>query len=103
MTTKFKIEINGNGSELNSLVQMCANHNEGTAKITIDILEGYLQAQLALLPLTRKGMVVKHENNAPETIHVSDNNGKTFYLTITECTYEELKTEEVNQNAEILN
>lgn len=43
------------------------------------------------MPLTRKDTAIKHEGHAPETIHVSDDGGKTYYLTITECTYEELQ------------
>ena len=101
--TKFKIEVNGNGDDLNPIIAMIANHNQSKVKIDLDVIVGFLRGQQAMLPVTRKDLTIKHEGHAPETIHISDDGGKTFYLTITECIYEELQPEAILQEQEILN
>jgi len=100
MTTKFNVTIYGNGHNSKALLDIIGTHNEGKVKVTINDICGFISCLNALYPVL-SNTVVKEE--AGQTIHISNVNQKEPYLTITECTYEELKTEEVNQSAEILN
>ena len=90
MTTKFKLIVNGNGRELSEITQMVGNHNSGKASIDLEDITGYLKARKALYPSLFCASLVKPDLSEPSTIHLSDDDSKTFYLTIQECIYEEL-------------
>jgi hypothetical protein len=91
MITKFRIDaINGNGQLLMDVVRMIANHNSGKSKIDLDMVCGYAMAEKAKYPETNKGLAIQHSGSNPSTVSFSDNNGESYYLTITECTFEEL-------------
>ena len=90
MTTKFKVTIHKTGEELTNITTMIAHHNSGKASIDLEDITGYMKARKALYPTSNEKQVVKPDLSEPNTIHLSDDNGETFYLSIQECVYEEL-------------
>lgn len=90
MTTKFKLIVKGKGYALNEIVSMVANHNSDKANINLEDIAGYIKSMKALYPTLFTACLVKPDLNEPNTIQISDDDGKTFYLTIQECIYEEL-------------
>ena len=93
MKTKFKIEINGKGENLISICEVIANHNDGTSNIDLDSICGYLMFQKARFPYSLKNLEIKTEGDNGQTIHISEDNGESYYLSITECEMEELREE----------
>jgi len=103
MQTKFKVDIHANGYHLDNLVKMIANHNAGISKIDIDVISGYLLAEKAQKPDTTPGKIfLKTEGANRQTLHVSQDEGRTCYISITECEMHELEdtatAELVNEN-----
>lgn len=92
LKTKFKVEINGRGNHSEFLLKVIGNHNSGQSFIDLDIMAGYMLAKKAEYPTLVDGRVAI--KNDGDTIHVSDDNGETYYLSITECTYEILEVAE---------
>ena len=88
MKIKFKVEINSNGSDLTSIITMIANHNEGIANINNDVIASYILAKNAQYPSFK----IKLKNDG-DTLHVSEDDGKTWYLSIQECEVLELNEE----------
>ena len=94
MYTKFKIDIHATGYHLAELVTMIANHNSKRSRIDLDVIQGYLLGEKARMPDNTPGKIeLKSEGENNQTLHVSDNNGESFYLTITECEMYELEEE----------
>lgn len=92
--TKFKVDILKMGNESEQVLRMIANHNAGTTKIDLDAICGYLKARAAMyptIPHTTFTIPVDDLN----TINLSDDDGESVYLSITECTFEELVMDEI--------
>jgi len=86
--TKFKVQLHANGNHSNTLLQIIGNHNAGLANINLLVLCGYIKAKAAQYPNISDGNEdVRWEND--NTIHIGQK-GKDPYLSITECTYDEL-------------
>jgi len=98
--TKFKIDIHCNGTFNEKVVRIITNHNEGKTVVNLGIFAMLVKVEYANWPTIVPDTTVR-EDVGNHTIEIIE--GEKHTLTITECTYEELKTEEVNQNAEILN
>ena len=84
MKTKFKVEINAHGNHSDALLKMIGNHNEGLVSIDIDVIKGYLLAKKAQYPSLTDGKVFFVPASTEKSIAISDNEGETFYITITE-------------------
>jgi len=82
MKTKFKVDINAHGNHSDALLKMIGNHNEGLVSIDLDVIQGYLLAKKAQYPTLIDGRVVFTLNG--NSLSISDDEGKTFYITITE-------------------
>ena len=93
MKTKFKLEINGKGENLTPICEVIANHNDGTSNIDLDGICGYLMFQKARFPNLLKHLKINTEGDNNQTIHISENDGESYYLSITECEMEELREE----------
>lgn len=93
MKTKFKLEINGKGENLTQICEAIANHNDGTSNIDLDSICGCLMFQKARFPETYKRLKILSEGDNNQTIHISDDDGESYYLSITECEMEELREE----------
>ena len=90
MTTKFKVIVHNQGRDLTDVISMAATHNSGKASINLEDIAGYIKARKALYPVLYTAHTIKPDLTDPNTIHLSEDDGKTFYLTIQECIYEEL-------------
>lgn len=90
MATKFKVNVNGKGSELTNITNIIAMHNSGEAKVNLEDIAGYLKCMKALLPNGYAKLTLVPDKVEAGTIHLSDDEGETFYLSIQECIYEEL-------------
>lgn len=84
MKTKFKVEIKANGNHSTALLTMIGNHNEGLANIDIEVIKGYLLAKKAQYPSLSDGKIFFVPASTEKSIAISDNEGETFYLIITE-------------------
>ena len=93
MKTQFKVNILSNGSHLTDIVTMVANHNGNVSKIDMDIICGYLMARKTLYPTLHNKTSIVTDLQDANTIHLSDDNGQSFYMSITECEIEELAPE----------
>lgn len=82
METKFKVDIHKIGTCMNDLVIMTNNHNDRKVRIDIDVICGYLMAMKGMHPSFN--LHIKAEGENSQTLHISDDGGKTFYITITE-------------------
>lgn len=90
MTTKFKMTVNGKGSELTNITNIIAIHNSGVMKINLEDIAGYIKCMKALLPNAYAKFILVPDKDEAGTIHLSDDKGETFYLSITECIYQDL-------------
>lgn len=88
--TKFKTELHANGEHFQAILQMVANHNSGLANIDLLTISGYVKAKAAQYPTISDGRQVVIWDNKNDTLHISSEEGKPPYLSITECTYDEL-------------
>ena len=94
MKTKFKVDLQKKGCHTDFLTSVICNHNEGVANISLDIIIGYMLAKKAQFPSLSDGRLsIETDTMKDKTIHISDDNGETFYITITECEMEELREE----------
>ena len=86
MYTEFKVEVSKSGQHFDSIIKMISTHNDPSNKVKIDmdVINGYLLAHRAMYPPLNTGLFIKSEGENNQILHVSDDNGKTFYLTITE-------------------
>ncbi len=104
MHTKFKVDIHATGYHLTELVTMIANHNSKKSRIDLDVIQGYLLGEKARMPDSTPGKIeLKIEGRNSQALHVSDDRGETFYLTITECEIYELVEEEKDTNMLLTN
>ena len=90
MTTKFKVIVHKLGRDMNDIISMTSSHNLGDGSINLEDITGYIKARKALYPSLYAAHSVKPDLNEPNIIHLSEDDGKTFYLSVQECTYEEL-------------
>ena len=89
--SKFKIAIASFlGAYTKAVKKIIDSHNNGKVEIDIDVIVGYLLAKKAQ---DGKNIFIKSEGDNNQVIHVSQNGGHTFYMTIEEVE-EELCTEE---------
>jgi hypothetical protein len=104
LKTKFTVQINAVGEFIDNLTRMIGNHNAGLVTIDLEVIKGFVKARQAEWPTISKSLI-KQDDNDPSTIHISQDNGETYYLSITECTYEALEEnkEGANQDKEIIN
>ncbi len=96
MKTKLKIDLLAFGNHTEAIVRMVCNHNAGIANVDFDIISGYVLAKKAHWPQIIDGKValkLEYPN-----LSISDDEGETFYLVITECEMEELTP--INNEAE---
>lgn len=87
MNTTFEVQIHGQGCNSAALLEMIANHNNGNVSIDIDVLAAYCEARRAQFFATcgkDRDLFIKTEGENGQTISISEDGGKTFYLTITE-------------------
>lgn len=82
METKFNLDIHKKGEYATDILNMISNHNGGKARIDIDVICGFLMAKKAMYP--HEKLFIKTEGENGQTVHISDDGGETFYLTITE-------------------
>lgn len=84
--TTFKLEIHATGTHLSEIAKMIGAHNSRKVNIDIDVLTGYMIAKKAASEpcWSDYNLFIKPEGDNGQTIHVSCDNGKTFYMTITE-------------------
>ena len=87
MKTLFVVQPHKKGDYVNDVFTMIQNHNAGEVKIDLDVICGFLQAKKAMYPKDKLFIQTEGENN--QTIHISDDGGKTFHTTITEREVEE--------------
>lgn len=87
--TKFKVSIHKIGTHSQAFFKMFANHNADIKQITLLDIIGYVNCYAAMYPQIADGrQVVTWEGE--DTLYISDKEGETPYLTIQECTYDEL-------------
>ena len=82
MRTLFIIQPHSKGEYVPDILRMIQNHNEGKASIDLDVIIGYLQAKKAMFPSDNLYILQDGDNN--QSIHISDDGGKSFHTTITE-------------------
>lgn len=85
--TKFKTEIHKNGVHSEMLLTILGNVNAGLAPLTLNDIMSFIKCRNAQYP-TLTNIVVWDEKT--DTIHISDKDQKEPYLSIQECTYDEL-------------
>jgi len=100
MTTKFKVDIHTNGTLNDKVIRLISNHNSGAINVNLGIFGMLVKVEYSLWPSIMPEIQIK-ENVGEHTMQIIE--GEKHTLTITECTYEELAMDEVNQSAEILN
>lgn len=94
MKTKFKVELHKQGCHTDFLIGIICNHNQGISNIDLDVITGYMMARKAQYPSGDYGKLsLKTEGDNNQTIHISDDDGESYYLSITECEMEELREE----------
>lgn len=79
---KLKVDILGNGRMLKTLIDFVANHNSGKVPIDLNVIESYLEAEMKRFPRSNNGTAIKKGNEGE--LLISDNNGETHYLVISE-------------------
>ena len=82
MKTVFIIQPKKSGDYMLDVFAMIQNHNAGQVNIDLDVICGFLQAKKALYP--KDQLFIQTEGENGQTIHISDDGGKTFHTTITE-------------------
>ena len=91
MKTKISVDIHKSGQENDFILKAVANHNSGKAIFRYLDLIGYCSMQNAVYPSIREMETIKTEDKFP-VIHVSEDKGKTFTLTLTWKEVYELET-----------
>jgi len=100
--TKFNVTVHKNGNHSERLLKIIGNHNEGKKVVTLSDIIGYANCCAALYPENADGrQIITWEGK--ETLHLSENGNTNPYLTITECTYEELANVTEDDLTEVLN
>lgn len=89
MTTNFGVKIHKKGDENNNILNMIANHNGGVVNINLSIIESYILACKAIFPYANKHYVPLYDCEGlpfvnKSILHISEDNGETFTLTIFE-------------------
>ena len=87
MKTLFIVQMHRKGEYMEDVFKMIQNHNAGEVNIDIDVLCGFLQAKKAMYPADKLFIQTEGENG--QTIHISDDGGKTIHTTITEIEAQE--------------
>lgn len=89
--TKFSVELHkavtGNS---NGILLAIGNHNGGIVPLCIEDFISYVQVERAKYPHSNEGFYIKRDDSEPHIIHVSDDAGKTWTMTIEERIIEEL-------------
>lgn len=95
--TKFKVEPLSWGNHSEGIMRMIGNHNGGNALLTLEDIKGYVNSMKARYPnITEgKGAVITDPENE-KRILISDDNGATVYLAITEIELHELTETEID-------
>jgi len=90
MKSKIHVSLFKQGSENENLLRMVANHNEGTGNVSLSDICGYMAGKKAMFPTISKYAVIQDG----ETLHISEDNGQTFTLSLTWCEVHELQPEQ---------
>lgn len=84
---KFKVAINSNGTHSDCLLAIIGNSNSGKEPVNLNDLMGYVRCRNAQYPTLVN--TIQWDEKA-DAISLFDKGETEPYITITECTYDEL-------------
>lgn len=91
MKTKISIDIRKDGNALYKIIKLIAGHNSGIANVTKSDIIGVLVAEKIDYPSLNKNSFTSDETGSNgNLLHISDDNGETFYVTLEWKRIEEL-------------
>lgn len=89
--TKFNVDIHKAGtSNSNNILLALGNHNGGIVPLCLEDFISYAQFEKAKYPFTNEGFYIERDETEPHILHVSEDGGKTWTLTIEERIVHEL-------------
>lgn len=89
MQTKIGVVIHKNGFNNGKIIERLGEHNGNLCEFTQKNLTGLLTLQMIDYPATNRLLI--YVDDGEDTIHISEDDGKTFTLTLTWKEVEELK------------
>lgn len=89
--TKFRVDIHKQGSENDSILKAIASHNGGKAILCTSDFISFATFYTAMYPTIKDGFYIERDDADENKLHVTEDKGKTWTLTIEEITVEELE------------
>ena len=90
---KFKADIHKTGSTNADVLKLVASHNEGASILAIEDFISFAICHKALFPYTHSGFSITRDEDEPTLFRVSEDDDKTFTLTIEQVEIFELANE----------
>ena len=95
MKKQLKVNIMKSGSLNDELLKAIAGSNEGTQEVSLNDLEAFIRVKKAQYPfLYHNTQCGRYGDKEGDTIEITEDNGKTFTLSISEVEINELVVED---------
>ena len=91
---KYQVTIHKNGSENSFITTMIGNQNSEKGRFNLIDVISYLNCMKAAFPIANSGYTYLWDSFNPNgtTLHISEDGGKTFTLSLTQIEVMELKS-----------
>ncbi len=104
MKTELSIRVRKDGNDLEQIVKIVAAHNSSKVNINNEVIASYILARKALYEALYNHLKMVTDGN---TLNISEDDGTTWYISISENEIHELNEPVVNesekQDNEVLN
>lgn len=97
MKKKISVEIHQPGETNDTILRAVASFNKGDQRLSLVDIVGWLNLEKCAFPSIRKGIITQWQTEPDTRIHISEDNGKTFTLTLSMREIEELKVNEITE------
>ena len=87
---KFKPDLHKEGDETDNIIRIIAAHNSGNNPVSLIDIQSYMSCRKAILPISGKGYFATRPADNENILHISEDGGETWTLTIEEIEVEEL-------------
>ena len=101
--TKFKVDIHKDGSENNQLLTVIGNHNSGKVPVSLVDIQSYMTVRRGLMPYSNGCYFATRPEGSNSTLLISEDEGKTWTLTIEEIELEELEEDHIEKMERLYN